>query len=162
MSAGLGSFDTLPQRAFAGLRQMVYLAEILLVGPAVVYELVDDAPVGQSAHAAVVDIEIGGQFATVRGLRVATIGVGRTRAVDGIKLEAAVAAIVHRLSEQPALARGPQHQLVVLGLQPLERGDGEGYLSAYLGEAVLHDGAVEIYCDKHKAKPIKGDYSNWI
>jgi len=124
------------------------LVEVTLVGPVVVHHLVDGSPVGEAAHAEVVDIEVclhlaaggGGVFL---GFFLREVGI------DGVELHPAASAVVHRLVQQVALAHRPQDELVVLFLQLAERGEGEGYLLAYLGVFVLHDCAVEIYCDYH-------------
>ena len=51
--------------------------------------------------------------------------------------------------QQLAFARGPEDQLVSLGLQAAQGVDGKGFFPADFRVLVFYDGPVKIYCDNH-------------
>lgn len=114
--------------------------------------VVDLAPVGKSSQVAVVDEEVGFQFA--RGGRgvltfVEVLGV---IAVHGIELQAAAAAPIHGILQQLAFPYRPKYQGVIVGLKAFQRFHGERYLFAYLGVLVLDDGPVKVNRYDHLLK----------
>lgn len=106
--------------------------------------VVDHAPVGKPSQVAVVDEEIGFQFA--RGGRgvLAFVEVLGVVAVHGIELQAAVAAPIHGVLQQLAFPYRPKYQGVMVGLKAFQRFHGERYLFAYLGVLVLDNGTVKV------------------
>ena len=123
-------------------------AEVVVVGLAVGDEAVDDAPVGEAADVAVVDVELGIELAAaaaVEGLG-GLIGIV---AVDGEELDAAGAAVVEGVLEKGAFADCPKDELVAVGDELAEGGAGEGFLAPYVGVSVLDDSSVEINCYGH-------------
>ena len=89
------------------------------------------------------------------GVELAAIGRGLACgftgmvAVDGIKLEAPLAAERHGFVEQVALAHTPQDEQVAFGLQLFECGDGKGDFFTDVRIFVLDDSPVEIYGNGH-------------
>lgn len=113
---------------------------------------VDFGPGGEGGEGAVVDVEVGGDFAAALvggGGRGEFFGVVR---VDGEEGQAALGAPVDRLLEELAFTYGPEDELEVgvVVLHLAQRGHGKGPLTANLRVAVLNNGAVEVYCYDHK------------
>lgn len=139
--------QSLPQRGLAGGFHSLHFAQVLLVTPTVVNHFVDDAPVVQAAYVAVVDVEVGVQFAAVAVGRV-LLALGKV-AVHCIELESASAAKVYSLLQQVAFANAPQYESVALGLQFFQCGYGKWSLFSYLWVLVFHDSSVKVYCYYH-------------
>lgn len=105
-------------------------------------ELIDDAPVGQSAQAAVVDIDIGCDFAAGGadfGLLSVVVGgevgggLARIVGVYGVKFQPTAAAVVDGLLKEAAPADCPEDEYVVVGLKLEEGVDGQGISSPISG-----------------------------
>ena len=95
--------------------------------------VVDHAPVGKSSQVAVVDEEVGFQFA--RGGRgvltfVEVLGVV---AVHGIELQAAATAPIHGVLQQLAFPYRPKYQGVMVGLRRFSVSTAKGISLPILG-----------------------------
>ncbi len=101
-------------------------------------------PAGQTADIAVVDIDVGMDFARPRGGI-----VKRIVAVDAMKLQPAPAAPFHCFFQWSAFAVSPENQYVAVGLELLECGHGKRTFASDAGVFVLDDRAVEVYCYYH-------------
>ena len=126
---------------------LLQFAQIATVAATAMNQLVDVAPIGQIAHIAVVDKEVGLELATGGHARLGFL-LGEV-GIDGIELQAALAAKRYGLVEQFAFANGPKDQTMVILLQALEGGDGEREFLAYLRVTMFDNGSVEIYCYQH-------------
>ena len=104
--------------------------------------VVDLAPVGKSSQVAVVDEEVGFQFARGGRCVLTFVEVLGVVAVHGIELQAA--APIHGVLQQLAFPYRPKYQGVMVGLKAFQRFHGERYLFAYLGVLVLDDGPVKV------------------
>ena len=93
--------------------------------------VVDASPVGESAEVAVVDEEVGLDFAGVVSVSLLRVGDGFVH-VGGIEIHAPLMTPVEGLLEQRALADAPQDELVALLDERAERLNGEGDLLADL------------------------------
>lgn len=138
-----------PQGAFfgSGGGEVKRPAEVVGIARARRNQLVNHAPVGEAAHLAVVDEEVGLEFAAADG-RAVHLLVGVV-AVHGEKFHAALTAELNRLVEQMPLAYGPEYQAVSVALQHLQCGCGKGNLLANRRVFVFDDGPVEIDCYGH-------------
>ena len=110
--------------------------------------LVDGAPIGETSNVAIVDEDI--SFELAAELIIVFECLFRVVTIDGIELDASFAAPVDGILEQLAFSYCPENQLVVVGNEHSQRLDSKRSLFAYRWIAVLHDGAVEIYCYNHK------------
>ena len=119
----------------------------IVPGVALLDHPIDGAPVGQASEVAVVDEQIGLGFAGEMGVVIG--GLLGVVAVDGVELQAALAAPLDGVVQELALPDGPQDEEVAVLAQHLQGVDGEGELLADGGVLMGDDGAVEVDCDNH-------------
>ena len=112
------------------------------------YHTVDSTPIGQSAHIAIVDKEVGLQLAGEVGIIIS--GLLRIVAIGGIELNTTLATPLKGLVQELALTAGPEDEAMAIGNEHLQRLNGEGALLTYLGIFILDNRTVEIYCYNHK------------
>ena len=108
---------------------------------------VDGAPVGQSAHIAIVNEEVGLQLAGEVGIIIS--GLLRIVAIGGIELNTTLATPLKGLVQELALTAGPEDEAMAILDEHLEGLGGEGALLTDLRVAVLDDRTVKIYCNDH-------------
>lgn len=126
---------------------LLVVIEQVFVRKAGMDHAIDRAPVGQAAEVAIVDEEVGLEFA-----REMAIGLGRLLgvvAVDGIELQAALAAESDGLVEQFAFTNAPEDELVALVGELAQCLDGERQLAANGGITMFDNSAVKIYSNGH-------------
>jgi len=119
----------------------------IVPGVALLDHPIDGAPVGQATEVAVVDehidLELAGELGVVIG------GLLGIIAIDGIELQATLAAPLDGFVQERPLTDGPQDQEVAVLAEQLQGVDGEGDLLADSGILMGDDGAVEVDCDGH-------------
>ena len=119
----------------------------IVPGVALLDHPIDGAPVGKASEVAVVDEHIGLELAGEMGVVIG--GLLGVVAVDGIELQATLAAPLDGFVQELALTDGPQDQEVAVLAEHLQGVDGEGDLLADGGVVMGDDGAVEVDCDSY-------------
>ena len=112
---------------------------------------IDFRPFRQPVEVAVVDVDVGGDFAAAliagrrRGKFLGVVGV------DGVEFEASLGAPCHCLFEELAFTDCPQDEMEVghVTLELPQSSYGERALFTYGRITVLDDCAVEVYCYCH-------------
>lgn len=115
------------------------------------YLAVDFGPGGEGAEVAVVDVDVGGDFAAALvdgGGRRQFVGVV---GVDGVEVETALGAPVDGLLKQLSLADSPQYELQVgiILLHLAQCSHGKGALLADGGITMVDNRTVEVYSNCH-------------
>ena len=106
---------------------------------------VDGAPVGETTEVPVIDEEIDTQFAG-EVLVACDVFLGEV-AVDCPELHAAIPTPLNGLVQKPALADGPENQLVSVADEHPEGLRGERDFRTYLGVTMLDNRTVKINCN---------------
>ena len=131
-----------------GLRNQ--LIDYIVPSVAMLNHTIDGAPVGEATQVAIVDKNVGFEFAREMGIIIG--GFFGVVAINGIELEATLATIFYSLIEQMALTNRPQNDTMTILAQHLQGIDGERNLLAYLRVLMGYNCTVEIYCDQHKSE----------
>ena len=105
------------------------------------------SPIRQTSYVPVINEDVNFDFSTV--VFISIFSLFRIIAVDGVELNASLAAPFNGIVQKFPLAHAPQDEPMMVGYQHAQGLHGEGLFFAYLGIAVLHYRSVKVYCYCH-------------
>lgn len=123
------------------------LAYYLVPTSAVGYHRVYRSPIRQTSYVPIINEDVHFNLSTV--VFIPTLGLFRIVAVDGVELDASLAAPFNGIVKKFPLAHAPQDEPMMVGNQHAQGLHGEGLFFAYFRIAVLHYRSVKVYCYCH-------------
>lgn len=123
------------------------LAYYLVPTSAVGYHRIYRSPIRQPPYVSVINEDVNFNFSAV--VFISIFSLFRIIAVDGVELNASLAAPFHGIVKKFPLAHAPQDEPMMVGNQHAQGLDGEGLFFAYFRIAVLHYRSVKVYCYCH-------------